>query len=177
MTGTLTGLTVTYVTPEGFFVFDGSTTRGMEIRVGATWPYAKPKAYDVVSLTVTMLGATNRQAQVLGSADLEVTGQAGTRGELSLSSLAQADFGEPYESRCFSDSQIGLASFDGHDGFLVLPKGGEIPVHFEGDTPTCLGGWIEVMQSALVRDGDVYRIELRQMPDDLGKYDITACPQ
>ncbi len=173
---TLTGVLVTYVEATGFFVYDTSSSRGMLIYAGTTWPYTAPKVNDEITVHITKYASYQGQQEVSASDGLLITG-AGTASTtaLDLATIAANTFAEDYESRLVVGKGIKIKQLNGPDGIATLPIAGDVTLRVEGATTLCTGATFELKSGVLTQFGGGYRVQIMNGAADLGPIDTTGC--
>lgn len=172
----LKGLTVTYVGPKQFLVYDGSTTRGMMFYFDAAWPFPKPKAGDVIDVRCMQFGGFQGQQECTAAAELFITGTADPLATaIDLGTAGKDKLGEEYESRLLVGKGLVVKQLTGNDGVVTLPGAGDFPLRVEGATTLCPGASFELKSAGLTQYGTDHRVQLLNGSADLGIVDVAKC--
>lgn len=106
----LTSAVVTYVFPGSFFLYDNSTTRGIQVyeTEGSAWTFTPPVVGDTVSLHVTRLTDFSGQQEITGCDNLVVINQTGdvTGATLDLNGTPSPEPSEDLESRAVTGEDL-----------------------------------------------------------------------
>jgi hypothetical protein len=173
----LDNVTVTYSFGQGFFVYDGSTTRGIQFYAANGWPFDKPKVGDVVSVHVSKYGNFGGQQEVLAAEGLKVTGTAdASKSALDLATVPKTMIGEEYESRLLVGKGLILKQLTGPDGLVQTPNAGDVMLRLDGGpTNLCAGAVFALKSAVLTQYGSSHRIHVMNGAADLDAVDTSNC--
>ncbi len=173
---TLKGVTVTYVGPKQFAVYDGSVTRGMLFYFDLQWPFPKPKVGDLVQVHCTQYGQFQGQQEVLAADSLATVGVGDPAATaIDLTSAAKAQLGETSESRLLAGTGLVVKSMAGNDGVLALPVAGDTVLRVDGTNTLCPGAIVDLKAALLTQYGSNHRVHLMNGAADLGTVDTSKC--
>lgn len=171
----LKDVTVTYVFANGFFLYDGSTTRGMEVYVGYNWPYAAPAVGNKIDLHVTELGNYHNQVEVTASSELAVVGSGDAEATaLDLNVVGSTAVALDNESRRVKASGLTATEVALKNITVTLPGGGEFLLRVSDTGDICVGATMDLSAAVItVYDAD-FRVESFDTAE-IVNLDTSAC--
>lgn len=169
---TLTGVVVTYVYDEGYFVADASGP--MQVYVGEAWPYAAPAVGDRVDVHVTEYGSFVNTAEVKATDALTKQG-TGDAAALTVDISAGTQPVEELENRVVHGTGFTLTDLGGQNG--LVSYGSAVGVPFRVDTPAnlCAGATFDLAAGVVVQFQDTYRLQSFHVVADLQNVNTTTC--
>ena len=174
---TVQNVTVTYVYGQGYFLGDDSSTQGIQVVVGANWPYPKPTVQQMLGLQVTELAEVDGQLQITATGTPQVMGsgnpvpwqvdlQATTKPTLQV---------EANESRVAVGKGLKVVTLQGSDALVTSKVASDLVFRVEGLSPLCAGATFDLVAGAVVQSGTLYRVQLFNGAADVENVVTTAC--
>ncbi len=165
----LTSAVVTYVFPGSFFLYDASTTRGIQVyeTQGAAWTFTPPVVGDTVSLHVTKLTDFSGQQEITGCDNLVVINQTGDVATLDLNGTPSPEPSEDLESRAVTGEDL-LVSRIVCDEYVEVAYGTltDVTLRAFDPIPLCAGATLDLASGVITdykgehrlhtfKDGDI----------------------
>ena len=173
---TLVKVTVTYLGPKGFAVYDGSTNRGMLFYFDLAWPVTKPKVGDLVTVHCSEYGVFQGQQEVLAADNLVTVGVGDALATaIDVGTATKAQLGEEAESRLLVGKGLVIKQFSGSDGIVTLAQAGDFTLRVDGLSTLCGGATFDIKSALLTQFGANHRIHLLNGSADLGTVDVSTC--
>ncbi len=166
---------VTHVFGMGFFLYDGSISRGMMVYLNPN-TVTKPKVGDLVNLHVTKYATYNGQQEITGVDSLTVIDIADAAAtQLNLNIISKDMVGEAYESRAVIGTGLVVKQLSGFDGVIVAAGAGEQILRVDGASNLCAGATFDLKSGAITQFGTSHRIHLLNGPADLTNVNVSKC--
>ncbi len=168
----LSGVTVTYVFGEGYFLQDDSAA--IEVYVGEVWPYDAPLVGDLIDLHVTEYGSWANHEEIIASDAPVVTGQGDAEAlktDVSAGTLPSSDL----ESYYVGGTTLEVTAADGQN--LTVAYGTATGVDFRVDAPgdLCVGATFDLAAGVVTQFYDIHRLQSFDVASDVVNIDISAC--
>jgi len=167
---TLSGVTVTYVFAQGYFIQDA--TGAMEVYVGYEWPYEAPAVGDVIDLTISLFTDYENNQEVKGTAAPVKTGTA-TVTPLDLSSGVLPS--EDIEGRLVTITGCTLDDLGGQNGSLSYGSATDVVLRLDDGAGLCPGATFDLVRGLAVQYQDIYRVQVFDAAADLANVSTATC--
>jgi hypothetical protein len=170
-------VTVTYVYGQGYFLGDDSTSQGIQVVVGASWPYPKPTVQQSLGLQVTELAEVDGQLQIIGSGTPQVMGSGNPvpwRVDLQATTKPTLQV-EANESRVAVGKGLKVVTLQGTDALVTSKVASDLVFRVEGVSSLCAGATFDLVAGAVVQAGSLYRVQLFNGGADVENVVTTAC--
>jgi len=165
---------VTYSYDKGFFVFDGSSTRGMEFYLPAG-ETPLPSAGDVVNCHVTKFASFKGQQEVTAVASCEKVGAADpfdSSLELVVGNLLPD---EQYESRLVFGNGLTVVSLIGNDATVAYGSHPAVPMRLDAPGQLCAGAKFDLVRAVIRQYDDKHQIHVFVSAADILNVNTDEC--